>query len=190
MVKGATRAAASFRMGTMMDTLGVMDMFSPPLITVAHFQSPPSFVNWLSVNLSFSRKVHDCLDRYLSSSCSGEACYFLPGVESLSHCPAVGGADKRWRRGRFISVTLHQDIEHVTVLIHRTPQIITDTVDRKKDLIETPLVPRSGAPTAQPVSASLSKLPAPLADRFVRHEHSAHKQQFLDVSIAAAEPVI
>jgi len=53
-----------------------------------------------------------------------------------------------------------------------------------------PRVAWSRAATAHLVGIRLPKLPAPRADRFVRHEYTTREQQFLDVAVAEAEPVI
>src|SRR5262245_17115569 len=49
-------------------------------------------------------------------------------------------------RGLFVTPTLHQDIEDVVVLIHRTPQVMALPVDGQKDFIQVPFVPRLRAP--------------------------------------------
>lgn len=91
---------------------------------------------------------------------------------------------------RLIPSALPQDIAHVTVLLHRPPQLMALPIDRQKDLIEMPRVAWSRAATAHLVGIRLPKLPAPRADRFVRHEYTTREQQFLDVAVAEAEPVI
>src|SRR6266700_4109813 len=43
--------------------------------------------------------------------------------------------------GSFFSASaLHQDIQHVPLLIHRSPQIVSLTTNRKKHLVQMPLV--------------------------------------------------
>jgi hypothetical protein len=66
---------------------------------------------------------------------------------------------------RLIPSALPQDLAHVTVLLHRPPQLMALPIDRPKDLIEMPRVAWSRAATAHLVGIRLPKLPAPRADR-------------------------
>jgi hypothetical protein len=68
----------------------------------------------------------------------------------------------------FVTATLHQDIEHVPVLIHRPPEIVPVAVDRQEDFVQIPFVTRAGASTTQLIRIRLAKLATPLADGFVR----------------------
>jgi hypothetical protein len=73
------------------------------------------------------------------------------------------------RGGMLVSPTLDQDIEGMAVLIHRPPEVVSLATDREEHLVEVPLVARLGAPSPELVGVLLSKFPAPLADRFIRH---------------------
>jgi hypothetical protein len=48
-----------------------------------------------------------------------------------------------------MSMTLDQDVEHGTVLIHRPPQVVPFTVNREKYLVQVPFVTRSRAPAPE-----------------------------------------
>jgi hypothetical protein len=74
-------------------------------------------------------------------------------------------------RRLFVPAALDEDIEHVTVLIAGKPQIMPFTIDRKKHPIQMPFVTRSRTPATQLIGICLPKLPAPLPDRFVRHNY-------------------
>ena len=43
----------------------------------------------------------------------------------------------------FVSPALHEDVEHMPVLIHSPPQVVLRAVDLDEDLIKVPLVPRA-----------------------------------------------
>jgi len=45
----------------------------------------------------------------------------------------------------FVTPALHQNIEHMAILIDRPPHIVPFAIDAEKDFIEVPLVTRSGA---------------------------------------------
>jgi hypothetical protein len=67
-----------------------------------------------------------------------------------------------------VTPPLHQDIEHVAVLIDGAPQILPLATNGEKHFIQVPLVARSGAAPAEPIGIGLSKLPAPISYRFMR----------------------
>ncbi len=50
-------------------------------------------------------------------------------------------------RGLFVAVALHKDIEHISVLIHRSPQIMSLATDGEEDLIQVPFVATARATT-------------------------------------------
>ena len=51
-------------------------------------------------------------------------------------------------RGSLVTAPLHEDIEHMSVLIHRPPQKMTLAMHRQKDFIQMPCVARSRAAVA------------------------------------------
>jgi hypothetical protein len=66
-----------------------------------------------------------------------------------------------------VAAALHQDIEHVIVLVDSAPQVMALAIDGQKDLVEVPLVPWLGASTLQLIRVVLPKLQTPLADGWV-----------------------
>src|SRR5262245_1623241 len=78
-----------------------------------------------------------------------------------------------------IPPTLHQDVEHVIVLIDGAPQVMAFTIDGQEDFIEVPLVPWLGASTLQLIRVVLSKLQTPLADGLMGDVDTAFKEQLL-----------
>ena len=93
-------------------------------------------------------------------------------------------------RGLLVPPALHQDIEHVPVLIHRPPQIVTFAFDGQKHLIQVPLVPGPGTSATELIGILLAKLAAPLADGFVGHDDPTFKQQLFHIAKAQAEPKV
>jgi hypothetical protein len=92
-------------------------------------------------------------------------------------------------RSGFIPPTLHQNVEDVPVLIDAPPQIRALAIDRQEYLIKVPLITwlRTSAPEL--IGICLPKFHAPVADRLIRHDNPACKEQFFDIPIAEAEPV-
>ena len=97
---------------------------------------------------------------------------------------------KKLLGGLLIASALHQDIKHVVVLIHGSPQVIPLAVDRDKDLVQVPFVTGPGPTAPQPLGIVLPKLTAPLADRFVGHLDTAFQEDLLNVAVAQVESVV
>jgi hypothetical protein len=93
-------------------------------------------------------------------------------------------------RGLLVAPTLHQDVEHVVVLIDGAPQVMTLPINGPKHFVQVPLVPWLGASTLQPIRILLPKLQTPLTDGFVRHINAAFKQELLHVTVAEGEAVV
>jgi len=97
---------------------------------------------------------------------------------------------KELLRRVLIAAALHQDVEDVVVLIYRSPEVMAFAIDRKKHLIEVPLVPWLGTSTLQPIRIILPKLETPLADGLVRHGDAAFEQELLYIAVAQREAII
>ena len=74
----------------------------------------------------------------------------------------------------FVLPMLHarQDLEHISVLIHRSPQRLSLATDGEEDLIQVPFVATARAAT-QFIGRGLTKCEAPLPHRFVGHDDPA-----------------
>jgi len=92
--------------------------------------------------------------------------------------------------GFAVTPFLNQNIEHNSILVHRAPQIMKFAPDADEDLIQVPLVARSGTPPTQTVRETLAELLAPATDRFVRDEHASLRQDEFDVPQAQTEDVV
>jgi hypothetical protein len=89
-----------------------------------------------------------------------------------------------------IATALDQNIEDIPFLVYGSPKIVPLPMNSEKDLIEMPLVSWSEMPAPELISIPLAELPAPLADRLIGHGNPACKEQFFDIPIAEAEPLI
>ena len=69
--------------------------------------------------------------------------------------------------GSSITARLDENIDHVTILINGTPEILTPTLDRDEDLVQVPSITEATLPTLQATSVLRTKLEAPKPDRFV-----------------------
>jgi hypothetical protein len=92
--------------------------------------------------------------------------------------------------GRSVPSILHQDVQHDTSLIHRTPQVMQHAPDADENLIEVPRVPRPGTSPAQPCCEVGSELLAPVTDTLVSNRNAALSQDQLHISQTEAENMI
>jgi hypothetical protein len=93
-------------------------------------------------------------------------------------------------RGHFVSPTLHENIQHIAILIDCSPEVVALTMNRQEDFVQVPLAARPGTTAPELIGIPLADLPAPLPDRLIGHGNPAGKEPFLDVPIAEAKPVI
>jgi len=85
---------------------------------------------------------------------------------------------------------LPQNIEEMSILVHRVPEIMALTLKDEKHCIQVPLVSWSGLSAPELIRILLPKLAVPLPNRFVSHRDTACKQSFFDSAIAEAATAI
>src|SRR5437763_12901235 len=90
----------------------------------------------------------------------------------------------------FVASALYEDIQHVAVLIHRSPQVMLLTSNRENHLIHIPLVATTRAATAQFIGRGLTKCEAPLSHRFISDDDTALGQNFLNITETEREAEI
>jgi hypothetical protein len=86
-----------------------------------------------------------------------------------------------------VPTALHQDIEHLAILIHGPPQIMPWPLHRQKHLIQMPPIPRAGVLAAELMGIGLPELWAPIAHGFIGQDDAPFSHQLLDIAIAQAE---
>jgi hypothetical protein len=97
---------------------------------------------------------------------------------------------KEFLCGPLVASALHQDVQHVALLIHGPPQIVTIALDGEKHLIELPFIAGPRTAASQLIGIWLAKFAAPLADGLLGHPHASLKQQLLHIAEAQAEPKV
>ena len=88
-------------------------------------------------------------------------------------------AEKSLRRF-FVSSALHQDIQHVAILIHGSPEGMLLASNRENHLIHMPFVAATRTATTQFIRVGLPEFEAPLPNRFRGHDNPALCQKFFD----------
>jgi hypothetical protein len=80
----------------------------------------------------------------------------------------------------FVASALHQDIKHVAVLIHCSPEVVLLTANRQHDLVHMPCVSTTRAPAAPLIGVGLPECEAPLPNGFIGHDDASLCQKLFD----------
>ena len=116
-------------------------------------------------------------------SVGGRVARQLVGDELARHgALAVQQFAKKSRRCPLIAPRLHQDVDHVTVLVDGPPKEVLPALDLDEHLIEIPHVALASVPAPKPPSGVGSEGQAPLPGRFVRDRDPAVREKIFDVS--------
>ena len=89
-----------------------------------------------------------------------------------------------------VPTRLDEEVDQVTILIHRAPEILALTVDRHEDFVQEPRIAESTLSALQPPGVVGAELPAPLPNAFVRHDDASFGQQILGIPEAQAVSVV
>jgi hypothetical protein len=98
-------------------------------------------------------------------------------------CQSLEQLAEKPLRGVLVAPPLHQDIQHVTVLVHGPPQIVLFAVNGQKNFIQAPFAPWLGTLASELVGVLLTRLATPLPDRFVRHDHATAEESLFDIPV-------
>ena len=85
---------------------------------------------------------------------------------------------------------LQQNIDHIPVLIHGTPQILLSTVDSDEEFVQIPGVTEAALFPLKTSGIVGSEFPAPLPDSFIRNNDSAFGQKIFNITEAQTEAMI
>ena len=89
-----------------------------------------------------------------------------------------------------VSVACDQDIEHVAILIHRSPKIMALAADRDEQLVYVPDIAETTLSPPQSAGIRWSKLPAPGSNGFVGYGDATLCEKVLDIAKAQSEPMV
>ena len=93
-------------------------------------------------------------------------------------------------RGALITARLHQNVDHVTVLIHSTPEILLLAVDSNEDFVQVPNIAEPALTPLQFSGIVGTELLTPDSDCFLRDDDSAFGEKILDIPEAQAETMV
>jgi len=92
--------------------------------------------------------------------------------------------------GPCIASTLHEDIDDVSILVDRAPEVVDLSVDRDEDLVDMPDVTEPAFPALETLTKPRPNLQAPTAHGLVGDDDATLGEQILDVVEAQTESVI
>ena len=83
-----------------------------------------------------------------------------------------------------------QDIQHIAILIHCSPQVKLLTLNLHEEFVNMPGVTQSTPLASDRAGVFRSELETPEADGLVGDDDPPFSQQIFDISIAEREPVV
>jgi hypothetical protein len=84
----------------------------------------------------------------------------------------------------------YEDVDHVAVLIHGTPEILLLAVDSNEDFVQVPNIAKATLTPLQFSGIVRTELPTPDSNRFIRDDDSPFHEKILDISEAQAETMV
>ena len=89
-----------------------------------------------------------------------------------------------------ITPRLDEDVDEVTVLVNRPPEIPSAALDLHKQLVEIPGIAQAPTPSPQRPRVLRTKGLTPLPNRLVGNDDATLREQVLGIAETQAEPVI
>ena len=89
-----------------------------------------------------------------------------------------------------VAISLNQDVEHIPVLVDRSPQVVPLTPDPNEDLVHVSDIAELALTTLELASVSRSELPTPLSDGLIGDDDATLREEFLQVTEAQGEPMV
>ncbi len=109
-------------------------------------------------------------------------CHDLPGSASLTLQQLAEKPDG----SRLIPARLYQNVQHITFLVHSSPQDLKSTIDPQIHFVQMPRITPASASPAQAPGVLLSKLVAPGTNALIADDHTTVSHHLLNVPIAEA----
>ena len=92
--------------------------------------------------------------------------------------------------GLAVSLCLQKHIDHLSVLINSSPQILPLTADLHEYFINEKNIAETLVPTLQPAGILRSKLVTPQTNSFITDGNSTFSQQIVDISMTEVKSII
>jgi hypothetical protein len=92
--------------------------------------------------------------------------------------------------GAPITARLNQDVYHIAILIHGTPQILLLPVDSNEDFVQVPNIAQAALTPFQFSGVVGTELLTPDSNGFIRDDNPALGQKILNIPEAQAEAMV
>src|SRR3954454_4980423 len=92
--------------------------------------------------------------------------------------------------GALIAARLNQDVDHIAVLIHRSPEIVLLSINSNKNFVQMPGVAEATLTPLQTSGIARAELLAPDSNGFIRDDDSAFGEKIFHISEAQAETIV
>jgi len=89
-----------------------------------------------------------------------------------------------------ITTRLNQDVDHISVLIDCSPQVVLLAVDSHEDFIQMPDIAEATLSSLEFPRIGRTELLAPMSNRFIGDDDSALSKKIFDVAETQTETVI
>ena len=89
-----------------------------------------------------------------------------------------------------IAARLDEDVDHVAVLVNRTPEIVLLTPDVHEEFIQVPRIAQATLSPLEPTRILRTELPTPLSDGFVGDQDPPLCQEIFDITEAQAKAMV
>ncbi len=83
-----------------------------------------------------------------------------------------------------VAMLLYKDIQHITILIDRSPKIIMLAVYRNENLIHIPCITKAPLPVPDFICVSLTELQAPLANSLIGDNDAPSSKNLFNITEA------
>ena len=87
-------------------------------------------------------------------------------------------------------MSLDEKVDHISILVDRTPEIVPPTTYVHEELVEVPRIAQTTSSTPQLPSVVRTEFPTPLPNRLVGDNDPALGRKIFDITEAQAEPMI
>lgn len=81
-----------------------------------------------------------------------------------------------------IATRLYQDVEHIAVLVDRSPQVLLSSLNLHEEFVQVPGVPEGTSPVPQSSSVVEAKGLVPVPNRLIRHRDAPFGEQILNIA--------
>jgi hypothetical protein len=93
-------------------------------------------------------------------------------------------------RSRAIPPCLHQDVDNLTILINRSPQVMNGSVDADEHFVDMPTPAHSFFVWPQPSGVFGSELATPQSDRLIADRHASGGKHLFNVPERERESIV